>query len=170
MEFLQNVFTALVLFLTGVFGTGAVLPAERPVFEPEYAEVVSVIDGDTIVADIGGTEEFVRYIGVNTPEHAREENGAECFSAEATAANAALVAGKRVWLERDEDNRDRYNRLLRYVHVGDTSVNEALVAGGYAVALPIAPNTKHAREFYELQQQAKEVGAGLWKACFMQSP
>ena len=58
----------------------------------QRAEVVQVIDGDTIDVVIDGVEERIRYPAVNSPEQ-----GA-CLEEEATAANEELVAGKTVLL------------------------------------------------------------------------
>ncbi|HEX3053997.1 MAG TPA: thermonuclease family protein, partial [Aggregatilineaceae bacterium] len=87
----------------------------------ETGKVVDIIDGDTIDVRISGEVYRVRYIGVNTPE--RDD---DCY-AEATNANADLVEGQTVTLERDVSDTDQYGRLLRYVYVGDTFVNAALV-------------------------------------------
>ena len=52
-------------------------------------------------------------------------------------------------------DRDRYNRLLRSVHLPDgTSVNKALINNGYAFYYPYFPFTK-AEQFGALQASAK---------------
>ena len=82
-------------------------------------KVVRVVDGDTIVVDIGGAEETVRLIGIDTPEIAhpafgdRPPNDAECFGDEAQRYTGELLAvGSGVRLERDVVARDDYGRLL----------------------------------------------------------
>jgi len=61
------------------------------------AEVVRVIDGDTIeVCCIAWRRESVRYIGVNTPETHHATKGVEAYGKEAAEANAKLVTGKTV--------------------------------------------------------------------------
>jgi micrococcal nuclease len=128
------------------------------------AQVVRVVDGDTIVVSIAGREETVRYIGIDTPEPYRDGEPA-CFSREASARNRTLVAGKLVQLQSDQEDRDRYNRLLRYVYVDDVFVNRVLVEEGYATSLTIAPNTKYATEFRDLERTAQLARFGLWSAC-----
>lgn len=94
----------------------------------QHADVVRVIDGDTIDVRVDGTEERVRYYGVDTPER-----GDGCFS-EATDRNEELV-GDAVLLLADARERDRYGRLLRYVF--DTqgrSIDGQLIAEGLAHA------------------------------------
>jgi endonuclease YncB( thermonuclease family) len=118
------------------------------------ATVVRIIDGDTIDVDINGETQRIRYIGVNTPE--RDEI---CY-AEATAANRDLVEGKRVRLEKDQSETDRFDRLLRYVYVGDTFVNAALVQSGYAEAVSYPPDTHEFDNFVLLEQQAATGNRG----------
>ena len=69
------------------------------------------------------------------------------------------------WLDREE--RDRYGRLLAYVYRESDGlfVNAALVQGGYARTLTIAPNTAHEAEFASLAAQARTAGRGLWSRC-----
>lgn len=122
----------------------------------EVARVVSITDGDTLDVRIEGREEAVRLVGINTPE--REE----CFSAEATEALADLVDGREVRLVIDETDRDQYDRLLRYVFVDDTFVNEAMVRGGYALAYRYEPDTARADDLDAAQADAEAAGRGLW--------
>ena len=85
---------------------------------PGAATVVRAVDGDTLVVTLatGGTE-TVRLIGVDTPETVAPRRPVECFGPEAAAALAALVPpGTEVRLSRDVEPRDRYDRLLAYVH------------------------------------------------------
>jgi endonuclease YncB( thermonuclease family) len=94
----------------------------------QHATVVRVIDGDTIVVSLNGVEEHVRYYGIDTPEQ-----GDGCYS-QATDRNRQLT-GTEVLLVPDARERDRYDRLLRYVF--DTrggSIDAQLIAEGYARA------------------------------------
>lgn len=115
--------------------------------------VIRVIDGDTIDVDIDGREHRVRYIGVNTPE--RDES---CYS-DATAANRQLVEGQYVRLVKDTSETDRYDRLLRYVYVGETFVNAQLVRDGWAEVVRYTPDTREFGNFRSLEQSA--AGASL---------
>ena len=130
-------------------------------------QVVRVIDGDTIGVRIGDRTERVRYIGVDTPESVKPGTPVQCYAKRASAANAALVAGRRVRLVGDVEHRDRYGRLLAYVYREDDGafVNALLVRDGYARTLTIAPNVAHAAEFARLATTARRDGKGLWRAC-----
>jgi len=66
------------------------------------AEDVRVIDGDTIeVCCIGGNQEKVRYIGIDSPETHHPTKGVEAFGKEAAEVNRKLVEGKAVRVEFD---------------------------------------------------------------------
>ena len=122
-----------------------------------FASVVDVIDGDTIEVAINGATETVRYIGIDTPEI-----GQRC-AAEATEANRRMVSGQRVMLVRDKENRDIYNRLLRYVYLDGELVELKLVEFGLARPLKIFPNVTHSNEIAEVARTAKANGIGcLW--------
>ncbi len=125
---------------------------------PDYA-VLRVIDGDTIEVEGLGT---VRYIGVDTPETKHPQKPVERMGQEAYEANRRLVEGKRVKLEFDVEQRDRYGRVLAYVYVGTTFVNAWLVEAGYAQVMTVPPNVKYAELFLELEREAWEAKRGLW--------
>ena len=125
------------------------------------AEVVRITDGDTIRVDFQGVEYNVRYIGINTPEIAhRADQTDDACGQEATEANRRLVEGKSVRLERDTSETDQYGRLLRYIYVGDTFVNEVLVREGWAEAVRYAPDTREFDHFRTLEEEAARAGRG----------
>lgn len=128
------------------------------------AMVVRVIDGDTIDVLIDEETARVRYIGIDTPEPYRDGKPA-CFAEAASAANSDLVAGKKVQLVADAENTDRYDRLLRYVYADGQFVNATLLEEGYATTLPIQPNTRYAKLFKVLENEARTNNRGLWQAC-----
>jgi micrococcal nuclease len=75
--------------------------------------VERVVDGDTIDLRIGGHDERVRLIGIDTPELHTDSGVPECFAVEAARFTAgALPIGSEVRLERDIVGRDDYGRLL----------------------------------------------------------
>jgi micrococcal nuclease len=130
------------------------------------AEVLRVVDGDTIEVELdGGEVEDVRYIGVDTPESVAPGEPVECFGKRASAFNERLVGGRTVTLRFDRERRDRYGRLLAYVYAGSRLVNAELVREGYARTLTIAPNDARASLFARLERNAGRAARGLWGAC-----
>jgi endonuclease YncB( thermonuclease family) len=120
----------------------------------ETAQVTTVIDGDTIDVLLNGEEVRVRYVGVNTPE--RDE---VCYS-EAMEANRAMVEGQTVRMVKDTSETDRYGRLLRYIYVGNTFVNEQLVAQGYAEVVLYEPDDRYFEDFLRFESNATRNGLG----------
>lgn len=136
--------------------------------QPGAAEVLRVVDGDTIVVDIGGLEESVRLLGVDTPESVDPRSPVECFGTEASRHTEALLPpGTDVHLVRDVEARDRYSRLLAYVYRADDGafVNLELVRDGFAAVLTYPPNVAHADDFTAAAAEARTEGLGLWSAC-----
>ncbi len=133
------------------------------------AVVTHVVDGDTIDVRIGGRDERVRLIGIDTPETKKPNSPIECFGPEASAFTAALLpVGTHVRIERDIVGRDDYGRLLGYVHLIDGDemfVNLEIISQGYATPLTIEPNSTHARAFADAASAAHLAGLGLWSAC-----
>ena len=120
--------------------------------QAETVTVLRVIDGDTCLLEDGRR---VRYLGINAPEKG------DPHAAEATLANNTLVGGKAIRLEPSRTRRDRDNRLLAYVFVGDTFVNEELVRQGHA-HLRHSVRAKYLQRLLQAQDEARTAGLGLW--------
>ncbi|MBI2017449.1 thermonuclease family protein [Candidatus Daviesbacteria bacterium] len=133
-----------------------------PVFTKEFVKVTKVIDGDTIEIE-GGYH--VRYIGIDTPETVHPSKPVQCFGKEASNKNKELVEGKIVRLEKDITEIDRYGRLLRYIWIDDTLVNEVLVKEGYANSYTYPPDVKYQDRFIKAEREARESKKGLWASC-----
>jgi micrococcal nuclease len=131
------------------------------------AVVVHPVDGDTIVVEIDGHEESVRFIGIDTPESVAQDRPVECFGPEAKVRTAELLPeGTVVRLERDVEARDRYDRLLAYViRDDDDLVNVLLVEEGYAEAMPYPPNVARQAELDRAEAAARAAERGLWPVC-----
>jgi len=125
------------------------------------AVVVRVDDGDSLVVDIDGDEQRVRLIGINAPEQG------ECVGDVAKGALTELVGGRDVLLESDVEDSDQYGRLLRYVWIDDTLVNESMAGRGLAQARAFEPNVARQIELDEAGDRAREDQLGIWdpQAC-----
>jgi micrococcal nuclease len=136
----------------------------------QAAQVVRVVDGDTIIVRLNGRDERLRYIGVNTPETVKANTPVECYGEAAHQRNEQLVGGQTVYLAKDVSERDQYDRLLRYVYAPTADgqllfVNLSLVQDGYAQVSTFPPDVAHAQEFRDAQREAKAAKRGLWGAC-----
>lgn len=133
-------------------------PQTEVASEGASATFVSVIDGDTIETSVG----TVRLIGIDTPERG------ECGYGEASAQIGMTVApGAPLTLTRPEgqNDRDRYDRLLRYVATeAGADVGLVQLQAGHAVArfdsrdgYPMHPNEAS----YQAAQTAIRDAAGV---------
>lgn len=133
--------------------------------DSSLVKVVRVVDGDTINVEINGQIEAVRYIGIDTPETVDPRKPVQCFGVEASKKNKELVENKMVRLEKDITDRDKYHRLLRYVWLGDTLINEKLVEQGFAKSYSYPPDIKYQNKFVVAEAKARVDKLGLWTAC-----
>jgi micrococcal nuclease len=144
------------LFLLVLASLGCVQEAGQPAkfnkIESRVAE--KAIDGDTILLQ---NREKVRLIGLDA-----SEKGEECW-AEARDRLQDLVGGKRIVMERDFSERDKYGRLVRFVYVNGFFVNLAMVEEGLAEAFEFEPDVSRAGEFKAAEQRASKEGGCLWK-------
>lgn len=130
--------------------------------EKSLEKVTRIIDGDTFEIE-GGIK--VRLIGVNTPEMNGGKTKIECFAKEATEELTRLLQDKRVRLEKDVSETDKYGRLLRYTYLDDVFINDLLVRDGYAQVATYPPDVKYLEIFLKSQKYAKENNFGLWLKC-----
>ena len=132
------------------------------------ATIVKVVDGDTIIANVSGSRENVRLIGIDTPESVARNRPNQCYGAEASAyLKSLLPEGAPVTLILDEEPRDSYDRLLAYVFrpQDDLFVNLDLVAQGYAGTLSYRPNTHYEVLLSRAERRAMQASLGLWGVC-----
>jgi len=135
--------------------------------QPGLYEITEFADGDTISVDMNGRTERVRFIGVDTPETHDPRKAVQCFGKAAARFTKQLIGQQRVRLESDSlnTNRDRYNRLLRYVYLPDgTLVNLEIIKQGYGFAYTYFPFAK-SDEFKMAETVARQQERGLWKDC-----
>jgi len=146
---------------------GLRLPSLNSDSQPGFYKVEQFVDGDTISVNMNGGTEIIRMIGVDTPETHRPNTPVQCYGTNAAEYTKSLIGTHSVRLEADplNTNRDRYNRLLRYVYLPDGTLLESkLISEGYGFAYTSFPMVK-ASEFQALEDGAKQAGRGLWGAC-----
>ncbi len=135
--------------------------------EGEKVYVSKVVDGDTIIVNEQTT---VRFIGIDTPETVDPRRPVGCFGKEASNEVKNLLTGKSVILEKDVSDKDKYNRILRYIYLPMDDgqllfVNDYLVREGFGKVLTYPPDVKFDAQFREAERQAKEKRKGLWGKC-----
>jgi micrococcal nuclease len=151
----------------GAAPSSTVQPAFGPTGPTQVATVASITDGDTIRVVIDGQEFPVRYIGMDSPEPDATDAGVKQLAVAASAANASLVEGKEVRLEREVSDTDRFGRLLRDIWLVDVSgnyvlVNIELVRLGLAQIATFPPDVRYVREITAAQSAAQADGLGIW--------
>jgi micrococcal nuclease len=134
----------------------------------EKYQVVKVIDGDTIEIELlkSKQKEKIRMIGVDTPETVDPRKPLQCFGKEASNNTKKLLLNKYVYLEKDPlvGERDKYNRLLRYVFFeNDINFNEFIIKQGFAYEYTYKKqNYKYQSKFKIAEKEARENKKGLW--------
>lgn len=134
----------------------------------EEVTLVRVVDGDTLVVRFDtGEDEKVRLIGINTPESVapnsyRTKNTKEGEEA-SKYVKTMLEDVDTVYLQSDTSDRDKYDRLLRYVwldipddvydksEIKEKMLNAILVEDGIAEVATYEPDTTYADLFEELE-------------------
>jgi micrococcal nuclease len=135
--------------------------------QPGLYSIDHFIDGDTIAITMNGKTETIRMIGVDTPETHKPNSPVQCYGPAAAAYVKNIIGSQSVRLAADpkSTNRDRYDRLLRYVYMPDGRMVETeVIKNGYGFAYTNFPFTKRA-EFVDLQDRANTAAKGLWANC-----
>lgn len=126
------------------------------------AVVTYVTDGDTIKATVNGKEETIRMILVDTPETKHPNKPVQPFGPEASEFTKKMLSGKKIGLEKDVSERDRYGRLLAYIWVDGKLFNQMLIEKGLARVAVYQPDIKYLDEFRNIQSKAQKAGIGIW--------
>ncbi|MFS0822286.1 thermonuclease family protein [Bacillus sp. 1P02SD] len=134
----------------------------------EAVIVSRVVDGDTVELSDGRK---IRLVGVNTPESTTRH---EVYGKEASNYTTSQLEGKKVWLQKDVSDKDRYNRYLRliWISVPSNVMNESeirskmfnaqLVLNGYAEPSTYPPDVTYSDYFVKFAREARANGIGLW--------
>jgi len=156
---LIGLFASLLLIQVPFLRLGAANEDMEPI-----VRVASISTGQTIeVLEAGSTMgKGVRLLGIDAPD-TRQLPWGEA----ATQALQARLAGQTVRLEFDQEREDAYGRTLAYVWLGDTLVNEAMVAEGFVLASGRSPadhsaNTRYALRLADAQEAARLLHRGIW--------
>jgi len=157
---------AAALLVASAFPSCATAEDAAPARPFELARVEHVSDGDTLVVTLAsGQRERVRLLGIDTPELHHPARPVEYYAAEARDYVEQRIGSGDVHLRRDplrEQDRDGYDRLLRYVELPDgRSLNAELVRTGHAYAYTRFPLAELDR-FRALEEEARREQRGVW--------
>jgi len=137
-------------------------PGARPRESGLKCRCVRVVDGDTIEVLLNGKLEKVRLVGVDTPETKHPRKPVQRYGLEASIFTTTHLTGKEVELFfKPDEKRDRYGRLLAYVHLDGQDFCARLIAEGYAHAYNRYPHSRM-RQYQKLEAAAMAEGRGLW--------
>lgn len=174
LSLLLNAYLALELTRSGAAESGE--PAPKEVVSEQSTEdfaafesgesfpFMRVVDGDTVVVGVNSRSEYVRLIGIDSPEP-HDPSGPECYANEATEHLKELARTGLVVLHIDEGQgmRDTYGRLLAYVELPDgTDLGEAMLRDGYAREFTYDQPYTRRDAYLAAETEALETEAGLW--------
>ena len=129
-------------------------------------EVVRVVDGDTFIAKIDGSDVRVRVLCIDTPESVTPDYVGKKNTKEGSVASdrtKELLGGGKVYLEYDEEKYDQYDRVLAYVYLEDgRRLEDILISEGLCKVVYFEPNGKYQDELNALQAEAKKNKVGFW--------
>ena len=121
--------------------------------EQYYAEVISVVDGDTLEVLHQGKTVRIRLYGIDSPEKGQP------FGTKAKTQLSSLAFGKIVIVEKKDF--DSYGRTVAEIRLKDgTRINREMVSSGYAWWFE-----KYAPDDTDLKQreaEARSARRGLW--------
>jgi micrococcal nuclease len=99
----------------------------------------------------------VRLVGIDAPDLQQQPWGRA-----AKERLEAMIGGQPVLIEFDVQDKDAFGRRLAYVWQEGVLLNERLVAQGYVLSVPRAPNHKHDQRLSRAQEWARLMGQGIW--------
>lgn len=162
---LSSIASAIVIALLILIQQGIIkIPDNQP---PGTYRVTEFVDGDTIGVKMNGQTQKIRFIGVDTPETHDPRKAVQCYGQAAANFTKQLIGNQSIRLVMDPQstNRDRYDRLLRYIYLPDGRlVNAEIIKQGYGFAYTSFPFTK-LEEFRKYQKEAQAAKKGLWSSC-----
>jgi micrococcal nuclease len=127
--------------------------------------VTETLDGNTIKVIYNGKEETVRYLLVDTPKEKKTNGCKQPFAADAASRNKQLVHSGNVTIEFEfgKSNIDKNARLLAYVFVNGTSIQETLLKEGLARVFDNGKQRyKYSIPFISAQTTAKNKQLNIW--------
>lgn len=131
--------------------------------------VVRVVDGDTILARVGGRGASlrVRILGIDSPESVKPDTPVACYGHEASALTMSLLPkGSHISAAYEKEHQDKYGRELWDLWLPDGRFLATLLAASGTVRPdPFKPNIAYAGPIGAAAREAHDAGRGLWGHC-----
>ena len=131
------------------------------------AEVVRVVDGDTVILKWEGQQSRVRIIGIDTPEVDGPHTNNECWGQEASQQARRLLSNQTINFEFNNEY-DKYDRALGYLTLSDgRDFGSAMIRNGHAYAYRAFDHPKRSA-YIQLEDTTRREVRGLWAddACY----
>jgi endonuclease YncB( thermonuclease family) len=118
---------------------------------PFTGKVVKIADGDTITVLLDKKQHRIRLEGIDSPEKG------QAYGTKARQALADKIFGQTVRVEWKK--RDRYNRIIGRVYLGDRDISLEMVKDGFAWHYK-----RYSKEaaLADAEREARKAGRGLW--------
>jgi micrococcal nuclease len=133
-----------------------------------HAAIAYAVDGDTLrIEEADGDPEYVRLIGIDSPESVKPDTPPEC-GAEAASRSMERLApeGAEVTLRYDGERQDGYGRILAHAYVGGRQLELVQLKRGWAYVYRYHGRTfAGLSRFYAAQDRARSEGRGVWGRC-----
>jgi endonuclease YncB( thermonuclease family) len=135
-----------------------------PAIAQSLSGQADVVDGDTLA--IRGEQTRIRLYGVDAPEGKQTCNDAEgkrylCGSRAADVLSALIGRNGRVSCQ--EEDWDRYGRVVAVRHVNGRDINGELIRQGWAVEYGQYSDGRYSNE----ETEARQAKRGLWAGTFV---
>lgn len=153
--------------------TPASTPSPRSVATRRAAQIVRVIDGDTVRARLAsGRQLTVRLIGIDTPETKRPGVAVECAGKQASAFMRRIAfdhgRGRQVTLVSDpsQDQTDSYGRTLAFLDArGKGDLGRLMLRAGWASVYVFEQPFARLDRYQDAADAAERASSGGWERC-----
>ena len=117
-----------------------------------------VPSAQTVEVMLAGSDELVkvRIVGINAPDWRQTPWGKT-----AQEKLSSLIVNKRVEIEADSLEGDRYSRVLGHLWQGKTLISQELIESGCVLANDRYPHS-YSKLLMESQEYARLMGYGIW--------
>lgn len=164
-----------IVFFLCLAGVATLLPAtatsaRRATTRSFTATIDYAVDGDTLrVREPDGELDYVRLVGIDTPEDVKPGYPTECGSRAAARSMEALAPeGAEVSLRYDSvaDHEDVYGRILAHAFIDGRQLELAQLRRGWAYVYRYDDQRFDGlSRFYSAQDQARSRSRGVWGSC-----